>query len=173
MLPLDSPKWSDLRHAYGAASDVPKLIEQLRALPPDAGAEAEPYSSLWSSLCHQDTVYTASYAAVPLIVELMAAAPERVPETVFQLVACIEIARGQGRGPDIPADLVADYFAALTRLPALVAGASKVKWDQGFCQVALAAVAVSKGFWSLADAVLELDEETIEDLFHMKFGDDE
>jgi hypothetical protein len=95
MLPLNSPTWADLRDAYGASSDIPGLLRDLEALPPNEGAEAEPYFSLWSALCHQGDVYTASYAAVPHLVRVAASAPERVPWTVFQMVACIEIARSQ------------------------------------------------------------------------------
>jgi hypothetical protein len=29
MLSLDSPRWSELEHAYGAASDIPSLLRQL------------------------------------------------------------------------------------------------------------------------------------------------
>src|SRR5215469_3310313 len=113
MLLLDSTRWSQLTHAYGAASDIPALLRELVSLPPDEGKEAEPYFSLWSSLCHQSDAYTASFAAVPHIVSIMASAPARTPWTLFQLVACIEIARANGRAPEIPDDLRQDYFAAL------------------------------------------------------------
>lgn len=56
--------WADLRHAYGAAGDVPAL---LTVLSPDASAPV--WEELWSRLCHQGTVYTASFAALPLLLE--------------------------------------------------------------------------------------------------------
>src|SRR5437660_4295435 len=129
MLPLDSKRWSELSHAYGDASDIPALLVELESLPPDVGSEAEPYFSLWSALCHQGDVYDGSYAAVPHMVRIMGTAPERVPMTLFLMVACIEIARFKGRGPAIPADLQADYSAALARVPELVAGAARASWD--------------------------------------------
>ncbi|SRR5581483_12370704 len=99
MLPLDSKQWSELSDAYGGASDIISLLAELESLPPDLAPEAEPYFSLWSALCHQGDVDVGSYAAVPRIVRVMGTAPERVPMTLFLMVACIEIARAKGRGP--------------------------------------------------------------------------
>jgi hypothetical protein len=37
MLSLDDPRWNELQHAYGVASDIPALLSQLSELPPTAG----------------------------------------------------------------------------------------------------------------------------------------
>ena len=169
MLPLDSPRWAELTDAYGSAAEIPALLADLQSLPPDEGREAEPYFALWSALCHQGDVYPASYAAIPHIVRAIAGAPERTPSTLFAMLACIEIARANGRGPEIPADLREDYFGALRRVPALVAFASAVEWDYGYCGAALAALAASRGFTTLAEAILELDPETASDMLRRKF----
>jgi hypothetical protein len=173
VLPLTSPRWSDLRDAYGVASDIPDLLTQLEAFPPDQGPEAEPYFSLWSALCHQGDVFTGSYAAVPHIVRIIGGAPDQAPWGLFQLVACIEIARCQGRGPQVPQDLETAYVAALARVPELVAEAARVRWDHWYCGAALAAIAASKGHWRLAVAVLELDPETIDVMLRHKFGEEQ
>lgn len=170
MLPLDSKQWSELSHAYGDASDIPSLLSELAPLPPDVGSEAEPYFSLWSALCHQGDVYVGSYAALPHIVRVMGTAPERVPMTLFLMVACIEVARMKGRGPAVPPDLQADYSAALSRIPELVGAASRLSWDHWYCGAVLAAVAAAKGFAELAEAVLELDPDTVKDVLRRKFG---
>jgi hypothetical protein len=172
VLSLDCKRWSELSHAYGDASDVPTLLAELESLPPDVGSEAEPYSSLWSALCHQGDVYNGSYAAVPHIVRVMGTAPERVPMTLFLMVACIEIARSNGRGPEVPGDLQADYLAALARIPEIVGGAAaRSSWDHWYCGATLAAVAAAKGFAELAEAVLELDPDTVKDVLRRKFGE--
>ncbi len=88
------------------------------------------------------------------------------------MLACIEIARIKGHGPEIPAELQADYFAALGRVPELVARAAAADWDQWYCGAALSALAASKGFATIAEAVLELDPDTIEDMLRRKFGED-
>jgi hypothetical protein len=143
----------------------------LESLPPDDTAEAEPYFSLWSALCHQGDVYFGSYAAVPHIVRVIGTAPDRTPWTLFQMVACIEISRANGRGPEIPADLRDDYAAALAQIPALVGAAAKVKWDDWYAGAALAAIAASKGLHRLAEAVLELDPDSIEAFLDRKFNE--
>lgn len=66
MISLDSPKWHDLKHAYGSAADVPDLLRRLYADATDKDALDE----AWSSLCHQGTIYSASIAAVPHLVSL-------------------------------------------------------------------------------------------------------
>jgi hypothetical protein len=172
MLPLNSPRWAELSDAYGASSDIPGLLRDFEALPPDEGTEAEPYFSLWSALCHQGDVYTASYAAVPHLVRVAAGAPERVPWTVFLLVACIEVARSKGRGPAIPRDLTADYQAALAKVPEVVGSAAGADWDHWYCGAALAAIAAAKGFCQYAEAILELDPDTIKDVLRRKFGEE-
>lgn len=161
MLSLDSEKWSELEHAYGKASDIPALLRQLHALPSSEG-EKEPWFTLWSSLAHQGDVYSASFAAVPHVVHFLSQAPEKADFSFFQFPAWIEVCRQRNSAP-IPQELEADYFAALARLPALVAAAANKKWDSGFLRCALAAIAASKGFGSVAEAVLELTPEVAEE----------
>jgi hypothetical protein len=169
MLPLDSVRWSSLNHAYGSAADIPKLLRQLESLPPCVAYGDEPYFSLWSALCHQGDVYTASFAAVPRVVNAISHDPQHAPLTLLQIVTCIEIARSQKNGPDVPPDLLADYSESLAQIPDLVARAAKANWNDIYCPVALAAVAAAKGFCSLAEALLELDPPSINDFLRRKF----
>lgn len=54
--------WGTLEHAYGPAGDVPDLL----AAAERSGTQfASAWDELWSRLCHQGTVYPASYAALP------------------------------------------------------------------------------------------------------------
>ena len=55
MLSLESPEWANLHHAYGPASDIPRLLRQLDTLPLASG-NAEPWFSIWSALAHQGDV---------------------------------------------------------------------------------------------------------------------
>jgi hypothetical protein len=66
----DNPKaqlmdWSTLTHAYGNASDVPAL---LASLTPDP--QTDVWYELWSRLCHQGSVYSASFAALPILADI-------------------------------------------------------------------------------------------------------
>ena len=154
MLALESSRWSELQHACGAASGLPSLLRDLASLPPDEGQEAEPYFSLWSSLCHQSDAYTASFAAVPHIVSIMEAAPLRTPWTLFLLISCIEIARSKGKAPEVPDDLKADYFDALSRIPHICELCAEKEWDWWFSGAALSALAAAKGQHLLAECIL-------------------
>jgi hypothetical protein len=100
MLSLDSPRWSTLQHAYGAASDIPALLRQLPDFPPSEGTK-EPWFTIWSSLAHQGDVYTASFAAVPHIVAGLATNPTRASGTYFQFPAWVEICRHRN-GVEVP-----------------------------------------------------------------------
>ena len=59
------PDWSTLHDAYGSADRIPDLLARARE---EDGAWPE----LWSRLCHQGTVYAASFAALPELARLAA-----------------------------------------------------------------------------------------------------
>ena len=103
-LPLDSPRWAELDHAYGKAHDTPALLAQLEAFPSSLD-NAEPWYSLWSSLAHQGDVYPASFAAVPHVVRALAIAPLRADFAYFQFPAVVEAWR-QRKGVQVPEDLL-------------------------------------------------------------------
>lgn len=56
--------WAGLRCAYGSAESVPELLRRAEMAGNDSGDE---WNDLWSYICHQGTVYTASYAAIPTL----------------------------------------------------------------------------------------------------------
>lgn len=106
MLPLDSKRWAELYHAYGNASDVPEMIRKLRR----TGEQERWINFLWDeiggSLCHQGTVYTATYAIVPYLVKLLRFTDEFQK---FNLIALLGWIAGSRDRVASPADLEADY----------------------------------------------------------------
>lgn len=161
MLKLSDANWNSLSHAYGEASDIPALLSQLGAYPDHESYESEPYFSLWSALCHQGDVYSASYAAVPHIVEYLAANPNKATYDYFMLPICIEIARKKGNGPDITPELEWSYFSALRQLPALAAKVTPE--NASFTGVLAATIAVANGEAALGEAILELTPDVLEE----------
>ena len=161
VLSLDSPKWSELIHAYGAATDIPDLLRQLEQMPPYEG-ENEPWFSIWSALAHQGDVYSASFAAVPHVVRILAQAPDKADFSYFQFPAWVEICR-QKKSVDIPKELASDYFVALQQLPSLVAQAADHEWDEALLLCALSAIAASKGYIKVAEAAQELTSSVAEE----------
>jgi hypothetical protein len=160
MLSLDSPEWSKLSHAYGNASDIPELLRKLQDLPSSEN-DKEPWFSIWSSLAHQGDVYSASFAAVPHVVAYLAMAPTKADFAFFQFPAWVEVCR-QKRGVPIPEKLALAYHEAMAKLPSLVAAAAERDWDESLLSCALSAIAASKGFVSVAEAVLEINSEVAE-----------
>ena len=157
MLSLDSQRWAELRHAYGDAADIPGLLRQLDDLPP-GGDKSEPWFSLWSALAHQDDVYSASFAAVPYVVNAVTRDPGGVGSDYFGFPAWVEICRKKAR-LEVPPDLEEDYFSALAELPGLAGRAAVRDWEPEFVRSVLAAIAVAKGEVVLAEVLLELDSE--------------
>ena len=64
----------------------------------------------------------------------------------------------------VPSELAADYFEALRRLGNIVGAVINEDWDQDFVAFALAALAVSKGFALIGEAIQELNDTTAESL---------
>lgn len=109
--------WSRLTHAYGAAHDIPGLLDQAGPAPAD-----RVWSDLWSRLCHQGTVYTASYAALPALTEM--ARQWRAPQQ-FQpllLAAAIVASSDFAAYQDVP-DARSTHAAQIEQLTRLTAHA--------------------------------------------------
>ena len=58
-----------MRDAYGSAEHVPALLATAAAAGADDGG---PWDELWGRLCHQGSVYSASYAALPTLAQMSA-----------------------------------------------------------------------------------------------------
>lgn len=66
---LDAVPWSNLRHAFGPAIDIPELI---RALPsPDGSVRDKTWHTLYGNLWHQGTIYEATTYAIPFLIRLL------------------------------------------------------------------------------------------------------
>ncbi len=156
-LALDTPRWSELRHAYGDAGDIPALLRQLDSTHGDV-VDDDPWFTLWSALAHQGDVYSASFAAVPHVIDAISRRGAEVTANFFQLPAWIEICRVRN-DTQIPEDLAGPYFAALDRLPHLAAEAAVATWDRSLLSSVLAAVAASKGDTEMAEGILEIGED--------------
>jgi hypothetical protein len=83
-------EWEGLRHAYGPAVDIPDLLARLSPDP-----DAPVWDELWSRLCHQGTVYSASFAALPAL----DAAASHWPPT--QRAAALNLAAGIVASQDV------------------------------------------------------------------------
>lgn len=159
-----------MQHAYGDAADVPEMLRALASsTKPKSGSQAEPWFSLWSSLCHQGEVYTASYVAVPHIVQIASEAKASIDFSFFELPAAIEVARKTGRGPDIPGEHADDYHRAIAGLMDNASRYQNEPWDQSMVLSIAAAQAVAKGQIDVAQALLNLDADWIVKINNCEF----
>jgi len=85
----------------------------------------------------------------------MSTAPAKADVSFFHFPAWVEICRAK-QGTPIPPDLAHGYFAALQRLPALVAEAASVRNDPDFAACATAAIATALGQHAMAEVILEM-----------------
>lgn len=86
--------WSSLRHAYGEASDVPEILSALasnRAAERAAGIER-----FFAALCHQRTIYPASLAAIPRLLDLLRASSVDAREDLLTALAALATGHGDG-----------------------------------------------------------------------------
>lgn len=66
---LQEVAWQDLKHAYGPATDVPRLITALAQ--PNQAMRDEAWSELYGNLWHQGSIYAATARAVPFLIRLL------------------------------------------------------------------------------------------------------
>lgn len=161
MIPLDSERWAELGHAYGTAENIPELLRRLGSAPEPTPYGDEPWFSIWSALAHQGDVYSASFAAVPHVVAVMAKDPKNAEWQYLAFPAWVEICRRKKSVP-IPPDIEQDYFGALKQIPTLVAATLDRDWSPDFLTSALAAIAIAKGESSIAEVILNLSPDVAE-----------
>lgn len=115
-LSIDAIGWSKLTHAFGKADDVPKMLRSLELA--RSGVDRDlAWEELWSSLFDQARVYSATYAAVPFVVDLALARPsdERLLYWIF-----VSTIASVGEPRDVPPKLREPYLGALARARASV-----------------------------------------------------
>ena len=105
--------WATLEHAYGNAQDVPALLTAADHASDEVGVE---WDELWSRLCHQGTVYSASYAALPVLATIAGRhAPSGYVAALHLAAAIIASEDGPQRAADVRRDH-ADDLAQLRDL---------------------------------------------------------
>ncbi len=105
--PID---WAHLRTAYGSAEGVSDLLRRAEEAGADFGAA---WDDLWSHLCHQGTVYTASYAAMPTLSAMCLRQEPRGYMAPLQLVGSILASNDAPEGAEL---MRAKYTTAVGNL---------------------------------------------------------
>ena len=174
MLALDSEHWSLLRTAYGNGGAVAQWLARLAGELDQAHKHWEEFDH-YGYLCHQETVYTASYAAVPHLVELVRKLPpadrHRLGIGILYFVG--EVAGCSARdgvwlsgytpqrfqAAPIPDDLLADYRAALAQADELIAKSIKQADREDLLAALFAAKAAVRGYHALWEYLSMINNE--------------
>jgi hypothetical protein len=157
VISLHASGWGALGHAYGEATDIPSLLQAIEQDPSSSDPSEGPWYKLWSALYHQGDIYSASFAAVPHVVRILGLSPHNACFDFFLFPASVEVARNRSR-IEVPASLAVPYRESLGQLPAIAAAASRRDWAGPLGRSIVAAVAASKGQFSAAELLLEIEE---------------
>jgi hypothetical protein len=152
----DNHRWRNLTGGYRMALDPRPLVAKLEA---GQGTEST-WHELWNELHHQGDVGDASYAAVPLLVDVYR--KQRVIDwNTYAMVATIELARTKGHNPELPEWLKADYFQAIRQLGEI--GVAEVfRADEAeTVRAILSVIAIAKGLRTHARFLVEYTEDEL------------
>jgi hypothetical protein len=158
MLSLDDERWANLKGGYGIAFDPRPLLHGLEAGTDDKHV----WDELWGELHHQGDVGDASYAAVPHLVRIHLRRNLSDWNT-YAMVACIELARGQGNNPELPDWIESGYFKAINELAKFGLTNFDQTNDKYVVRGILSVLALNKGARTYAQVLLERSEEELLD----------
>lgn len=102
--------WALLGDAYGSAREIPDLLAQAKA---EGNDDGEVWQELWGRLCHQGTVASASYAAIPELAQMAARRAPAGYAAPLHLAAAIIASHD---GPEAPTMVRERYPIELARL---------------------------------------------------------
>ncbi len=140
MIDLEDNRWSTMTGGYRTPLDPRPLLEKLRA-DRDTG---EVWHMLWDELHHQGDVGDASFAAVPFLVEQYKELGV-IDWNTYAIVAIIELARKEGKNPDVPQWFAGDYFQAIQNLAQIGAKEVLSAETEKEVRAILGVIAIQKG----------------------------
>jgi hypothetical protein len=160
MLSLDDSKWRELKGGYKVAYDASVALSRL-----ERGEDV--WDELWQELHHQGDVGDASYAAVPQLVRIAGALPQR-DWNLYGLVSTIEIERHRKSNPPLPEWIAESYRAAWQQLLTIAMRDLRDVSDRPTLRSILGAVALAKGDVKLGALVAYSDESEVSEILEQR-----
>lgn len=111
VISLDSPRWKTLDCACWKPEAIPDLIREIASEKTPNYHDNGAWFHVYSSIFHQSSIYSATYAALPHLVDIAETGNLLQRVAIMCLAGEIQIF-GQSEG-QIPADLLADFQAAM------------------------------------------------------------
>jgi hypothetical protein len=163
---LDDPRWEGLEAGYRVPFDPRPLLRELA----EPGDHARTWERLFSELYHQGDIGPASYASVPVLVEIECARDAPTWQA-YSLVATIELARDQAlSNVPPPSWLLEEYRDSIAALGRHAADVITATTDPLVVRALLAVIALSKGRRRVAQLVNEFDDAELEALELPDYG---
>lgn len=150
-LPLDDPRWGELTHAFGPATDVPDLLQRFATDPTDMDVWGEFYDSV----CHQSSVYPASYAAAAHVVEIAESVPVDRRALCWIFVGTVAEGGSLEKAPEYVRDA---YVDALGRAAKGIPETLATETDETDCWYLLSAAAAVNGMSKVAFDIISCHE---------------
>lgn len=151
---MNEADWVGLAGGYKIPYDPRPAITKARA------GDASAWEELWENLHHQGDVGAASYAAAPLLLELIRESP--VPDwQPYSLISVIEVCRIDERNPEMPEWLGDEYGKAWKRVASLATRDLLRSDDELVVRSCLGAIALAKGLRIFGDALISFSEEEL------------
>jgi hypothetical protein len=150
MLPLDDPRWLEYTSGYGIPYDASAALRNL-----SLSTEKQPiWNELFDELHHQGDLGTASYAAVPYLLEYIKK-QAKLDNNALTLIAVIELERPHNA--PIPVELSDSYFRAIESIPEIIVTHQDTHWDDSTMQSAMSCLALARNQREFARIYLDLD----------------
>ncbi len=163
MLDLNDNRWESLKGGYRVPFDPRPFLEKF-----EAGKNTDDdWHEFWGEIHHQGDVGEASYAAVPHLVRIYRMRGA-INWNTYAIVATIELARAQGKNPDVPDWLAESYFAAIQDLAQLGLAEVERAEDLEDIRAILSVLAIWKGTRTHGRFLLIYSEE---ELLGLESGD--
>jgi hypothetical protein len=162
---LDDARWKGLVGGYRLLYDPRPALEAIKN-----GTDAtSAWRELWNGLHHQGSVGDASYASIPVLVEIQNHRGD-LGWNLYALASCIEIQRHLKKNPPLPDWLALEYKQAWYDLVEFALKDIHDSDDPLVIRTALAACAVGRGQVKLGTIICYSDASEIDELVEIRMA---
>jgi hypothetical protein len=167
VLSFDDNRWLELTAGYRTPVDLRPFLRRLETAP-----DPKPvWEELWQELYHQGAVGPGSFVAVPHLVRIHRLRL-RADWNTYALVGTIELARAQGRNPDVSESDNVAYESAIRDLARTGLEELPNAADPETVRSILAILAIVHGARTYGRVLLEFTEDEVLSLEKQAFGID-